>query len=157
MAELVSQNGNKVEFKVSVPANEVSRAYQQVWTAILRDVRVPGFRPGKAPRSVLAKRVGMGYVESEVRDRLLEVHYPQAARELKLNLVDASIDPGALADGQSFDFGVSGETYPKVVLGDWKAATLSAESPEITDEMLEQTLTDLRERNASFESVERPI
>lgn len=157
MAELVSQNGNKVEFKVSVPANEVSRAYQQVWTAISRDVRVPGFRPGKAPRSVLAKRVGMGYVESEVRDRLLEVHYPQAARELKLNLVDASIDPGALADGQSFDFGVSGETYPKVVLGDWKAVTLSAESPEITDEVLEQTLTDLRERNASFESVERPI
>ena len=157
MAELVSQNGNKVEFKVSVPANEVSRAYQQVWTAISRDVRVPGFRPGKAPRSVLAKRVGMAYVESEVRDRLLEVHYPQAARELKLNLVDASIDPGALADGQSFDFGVSGETYPKVVLGDWKAVTLSAESPEITDEVLEQTLTDLRERNASFESVERPI
>ena len=108
MAELVSQNGNKVEFKVSVPATEVSRAYQQVWTAISRDVRVPGFRPGKAPRSVLSKRVGMGYVESEVRDRLLEVHYPQAARELKLNLVDASIDPGTLADGQSFDFGVSG-------------------------------------------------
>ncbi|GGJ80212.1 trigger factor [Deinococcus aquiradiocola] len=157
MAELVSQNGNKVEFKVTVPAAEVSRAYQQVWTAISRDVRVPGFRPGKAPRSVLAKRVGMGYVDSEVRDRLLEVHYPQAARELKLNLVDASIDPGALKDGQAFDFGVTGETYPQVKLGDWKGVSLSAQAPEITDEVLEQTLTDLRERNATFESVERPI
>lgn len=156
MAELVSQNGNKVEFKVSVPANEVSRAYQQVWTALSRDVRVPGFRPGKAPKSVLEKRVGTGYVENEVRDRLLEVHYPQAARELKLNLVDASIDPGVLKEGQGFDFSVNGETYPKVSLGDWKATTLSAESPEITDEVLEQTLTDLRERNATFESVERP-
>jgi trigger factor len=157
MAELVSQNGNKVEFKVSVPANEVSRAYQQVWTTISRDVRVPGFRPGKAPRSVLEKRVGMGYVESEVRERLLEVHYPQAARELKLNLVDASIDPGALKDGQTFEFAVNGETYPKVKLGDWKTAELNAESPEITDEVLEQTLTDLRERNATFEPAERPI
>ena len=157
MAELVSQNGNKVEFKVSVPANEVNRAYQQVWTAISRDVRVPGFRPGKAPRSVLEKRVGTGYFENEVRDRLLEVHYPQAARELKLNLVDASIDPGTLKEGQGFDFAVNGETYPKVKLGDWKAVSLSAESPEITGEVLEQTLTDLRERNATFESVERPI
>ena len=157
MAELVSQDGNKVEFKVSVPATEVSRAYQQVWTAISRDVRVPGFRPGKAPRSVLAKRVGMGYVESEVRDRLLEVHYPQAARELKLNLVDASIDPGALTNGQSFDFGVSGETYPKVKLSDWSSVQLGAESPEITGDVLEQTLTDLRERNATFENAERPI
>ncbi|WP_407569339.1 trigger factor [Deinococcus altitudinis] len=157
MAELVSQNGNKVEFKVSVPATEVSRAYQQVWTTISRDVRVPGFRPGKAPKSVLEKRVGAGYVESEVRERLLEVHYPQAARELKLNLVDASIDPGALKDGQGFEFAVNGETYPKVKLGDWKTTELSAESPEITGEVLEQTLTDLRERNATFETAERPI
>ena len=157
MAELVSQNGNKVEFKVSVPANEVSRAYQQVWTTISRDVRVPGFRPGKAPKSVLEKRVGAGYVESEVRERLLEVHYPQAARELRLNLVDASIDPGTLKDGQGFEFAVNGETYPKVKLGDWKTTELSAESPEITGEVLEQTLTDLRERNATFETAERPI
>ena len=157
MAELVSQNGNKVEFKVSVPANEVSRAYQQVWTTISRDVRVPGFRPGKAPKSVLEKRVGAGYVESEVRERLLEVHYPQAARELRLNLVDASIDPGTLKDGQGFEFAVNGETYPKVRLGDWKKTELSAESPEITGEVLEQTLTDLRERNATFETAERPI
>ncbi|GGR01706.1 trigger factor [Deinococcus ruber] len=157
MAEIVSQSGNKVEFKVTVPANEVSRAYQQVWTAVARDVRVPGFRPGKAPKSVLAKRLMPGYVENEVRDRLLEVHYPQAARELKLNLVDATIDPGTLSDGQSFDFGVKGETYPKVVLGDWKTTTLSAQSPEITADVLEQTLTDLRERNATFESAERPV
>ncbi|WP_425146595.1 trigger factor [Deinococcus sp.] len=157
MAEMVSQSGNKVEFKVTVPATEVNRAYQQVWTAVARDVRVPGFRPGKAPKSVLAKRLMPGYVENEVRDRLLEVHYPQAARELKLNLVDATIDPGSLSEGQSFDFGVRGETYPKVSLGDWKATTLSAESPEITGEVLEQTLTDLRERNATFESAERAV
>ena len=157
MAEMVSQRGNSVEFRVTVPAAEVSRAYQQVWTAVARDVRVPGFRPGKAPKSVLAKRLTPGYVENEVRDRLLEVHYPQAARELRLNLVDATIDPGTLQEGQSFDFGVKGETYPKVRLGDWKATQLSAASPQITGEVLEQTLTDLRERNAGYESAERPV
>ncbi|MBB5234942.1 trigger factor [Deinococcus budaensis] len=157
MAELISRDGNKVSFRVAVPAAEVSRAYEQVWAGLSRDVRVPGFRPGKAPRKVLEGRVGKGYVENEVRDRLLQVHYPQAARELKLNLVDAQIDPETLASGQTFTFTVRGETYPEVTLGDWRSAQLTAAAPDITDEVLERTLSDLQERNATFSAAERPI
>jgi trigger factor len=157
MAELISKEGNKVQFKVAVPAAEVNRAYEQVWAGLARDVRVPGFRPGKAPRKVLEGRVGKGYVENEVRDRLLQVHYPQAARELKLNLVDAQIDPDALSSGQSFNFTVKGETYPEVTLGDWRSAQLTAAAPDITGEVLDRTLSDLQERNATFQSAERPI
>ena len=156
MAELISKEGNRVEFKSSVSAAEVSRAYQQVWAGLSRDVRIPGFRPGKAPKKVLEQRVGAGYVENEVRDRLLQVHYPQAARELKLSLVDAEIHPENLKDGQTFDFSVKGETYPEVKLGDWKTAQLSSAAPEITDEVLERTLADLQDRNATFDSVDRP-
>ncbi|EYB68027.1 trigger factor-like protein [Deinococcus phoenicis] len=157
MAELISREGNKVSFRVAVPAAEVNRAYDQVWAGLARDVRVPGFRPGKAPRKVLEGRVGKGYVENEVRERLLQAHYPQAARELKLSLVDAQIDPGTLASGQAFNFTVKGETYPEVTLGDWRTAQLTATAPDITDEVLERTLSDLQERNASFQTVERPI
>ncbi|WP_309570147.1 trigger factor, partial [Deinococcus sp.] len=89
--------------------------------------------------------------------RLLQTHYTQAARELKLSLVDATIDPQPLSSGQAFEFRVSGETYPEVKLADWKAAELTSTSPEITDEVLERTLSDLQERNATFDSVDRPI
>ncbi|WP_034385374.1 trigger factor [Deinococcus sp. YIM 77859] len=157
MAELISREGNKVQFRVAVPAAEVNRAYDQVWAGLSRDVRVPGFRPGKAPRKVLESRVGKGYVENEVRERLLQVHFPQAARELKLSLVDAQIDPGTLASGEPFTFTVRGETYPEVTLGDWRSAKLSAAAPEITDEVLERTLADLQERNATFQTADRPI
>lgn len=157
MAELISREGNKVEYKVSVPAAEVNRAYDQVWAGLSRDVRVPGFRPGKAPRKVIEGRVGAGYVEGQVRDRLLQVHYPQSARELKLNLVDASIDPQPLKSGQAFEFTVTGETYPEVKLGNWKEAKITAHSPEITDEVLSRTLADLQERNATFEEADRAI
>lgn len=157
MAELISRQGNKVEFRVSVPAAEVNRAYDQVWSGLARDVRVPGFRPGKAPRKVIEGRVGKGYVEQEVRDRLLQSHYSRAAQELKLSLVDASIDPQPVVSGQPFEFTVTGETYPEVKLGDWSGLTLSAESPEITDDVLERTLGDLQERNATFEEADRPI
>lgn len=157
MAELISREGNKVEFKVSVPAAEVNRAYDQVWSGLSRDVKVPGFRPGKAPRKVLESRVGKGYVEQEVRDRLLQTHYPQAARELKLSMVDATIDPEVLNSGQPFEFTVKGETYPEVKLSDWSGLSLTATAPEITDEVLERTLNDLQERNATFDSVDRAI
>lgn len=157
MAELISRQGNKVEFKVSVPASEVNRAYDQVWSGLARDVRVPGFRPGKAPRKVIEGRVGKGYVEQEVRDRLLQTHYSKAAQELKLSLVDANIDPQPVVSGQAFEFTVTGETYPEVKLGDWSGLSLSAESPEITDDVMERTLGDLQERNATFEEANRPI
>jgi trigger factor len=157
VAELISRQGNKVEFKVSVPASEVNRAYDQVWSGLARDVRVPGFRPGKAPRKVIEGRVGKGYVEQEVRDRLLQSHYSKAAQELKLSLVDANIDPQPVVSGQPFEFTVTGETYPEVKLADWSGLTLSAESPEITDDVMERTLGDLQERNATFEEADRPI
>lgn len=157
MAELISKEGNKVQFKVSVPAAEVNRAHDQVWAALARDVRVPGFRPGKAPRKVIEGRVGKDYVQAQVRDRLLDTAYPQALRELGLNLVEASIDPQDIKSGEAFDFTVTGETYPEVKLGDWKQHQVKAQAPEITDEVLEQTLNDLRERNATFEKAERPI
>lgn len=157
MAELVSREGNKVEFKVSVPAAEVNRTFEQVWAGLARDVRVPGFRPGKAPRKVIEGRVGKGYVESQVMDRLLQTHYPKGAQELKLNLVDANIDPKTVVSGQPFEFTVKGETYPEVKLGDWQGVELTAHSPEITDEVLARTLSDLQERNATFESAERAI
>ncbi|WP_027481001.1 trigger factor [Deinococcus pimensis] len=156
MAELIKREGNKVEFRVTVPKTDVQNAYSQVWSAVSRDVRVPGFRPGKAPRSVLEKRVGTGYIEGEVRDRLLDRFYPQAVRELQLNLVDAEITPESLEEGADYSFTVKGETYPEVKLSDWNGVQLSASAPEITDEVLERTLRDLQERNATFESVERP-
>jgi trigger factor len=157
VAELISRQGNKVEFKVSVPASEVNRAYDQVWSGLARDVRVPGFRPGKAPRKVIEGRVGKGYVEQEVRDRLLQSHYSKAAQELKLSLVDANIDPQPVVSGQPFEFTVTGETYPEVKLADWSGLSLSAESPEITDDVMDRTLGDLQERNATFEEADRPI
>lgn len=156
MAELLSKEGNKVEFKITVPATEVTQAYAQVWSGLMRDVRVPGFRPGKAPKSVVAKRVGADYVQQEVSNRLLNAFYPQALRELKLNLVDVNFEPSELKDGSSFDILVKGDTYPEVKLGNWQELKFSAQAPEITDEVLERTLGDLQDRNATFESVERP-
>lgn len=157
MAEMVKQDGNNVEFRAQVPAAEVDRAFEQMWTVIARDVRVPGFRPGKAPRKVLEQRVGSDYIAAQVSERLLEAHYPRAVRELGLNLVDAEIDPGRPQQGAAFEYVVRGVRYPKVRLGDYSAAELPQSSTDVSDEALERVMGDLQDRNATFETAERPI
>ncbi|WP_261664596.1 trigger factor [Deinococcus sp. Marseille-Q6407] len=157
MAELIKKEGNQVEFKVEVPANEVNSAFDAVWKSLAQQVRVPGFRPGKAPRRVIEKRVGEGYAESEVQNRLVNTYFSQAMRELELSLVDAQIDPAEVKSGETFTFTVKGDLYPEVTLGDWSSLSLSAAAPEITDEVLDRTLADMQERAATFEQVERPI
>lgn len=157
MAELIKKEGNQVEFKVEVPASEVSSAFDNIWKSLAQQVRVPGFRPGKAPRRVIEKRVGEGYAESQVMERLVNTHFPKAARELELNLVDAQIDPPMPKSGETFTFTVKGDLYPEVTLGDWSKVSLNASAPEITDEVVERTLADMQERAATFEQVERAI
>ncbi|GHG02531.1 trigger factor [Deinococcus piscis] len=157
MAELIKKEGHQVEFKVEVPANEVNGAFDAVWKGLAQQVRVPGFRPGKAPRRVIEKRVGEGYAEGEVQNRLVNAHFPQAIRELELSLVDAHIEPQDVKSGQPFTFTVKGDLYPEVTLSDWKGLSLSAAAPEITDEVVDRTLADMQERAASFEQVERAI
>ncbi|ADY26932.1 Trigger factor [Deinococcus proteolyticus MRP] len=157
MAELIKKEGHQVEFKVEVPANEVNSAFDAVWKGLAQQVRVPGFRPGKAPRRVIEKRVGEGYVESEVQNRLVNAHFPQAVRELELSLVDANIEPQDVKSGETFSFTVKGDLYPEVTLSDWSGLSLSAAAPEITDEVVDRTLADMQERAASFEQVERAI
>ena len=156
MAEIVRQEGSSLEFRVVVPQREVKAVYDGVVNSLMQQMKIPGFRPGKAPRSVVMKRAGEEYVKDEVREKLLQSSYPVAVRELNLALLDAEIRPETLSESADFTYTVQAETYPDVTLPNWKELTLEAQSPEITDEVVEKTLSDLLERNASFEVVERP-
>lgn len=155
MAEIIKREGTEVEFKVTVAAQNVVSAYQRVYAALARQVKVPGFRPGKAPLSVLIKRAGQDAVDGDVRQALLDDSFKQAIDELKLSLIDIEVLPEALADGQDFVYTVKAHVYPEVNLPDWQAISLEAPKAEVTEEQIAQTLQDLRERNATFESVER--
>ncbi len=155
MAEVLERNGNKVKFKVTVPAPDVTEAFQGVFNALSGQVKVPGFRPGKAPRQVLEKRVGKDYVHSEVREQLLNRAYPKAVKELELIPVSADVTPGELNEGQEFEFTVDAENYPEVSLNQWRNIKLTAESPKVSDEDLEKTLENLRDARATHETVER--
>ncbi len=155
MAELLERNGNKVKFKVIIPADEVNQAFTGVVNALAQQVRIDGFRPGKAPKSVIEKRVGKDYVVSEVREFLVGQAYPKAVKELELIPVSANVTPGDLAENAQFEFTVDAENYPEVTLPAWESFSIEAKPLEITDENVDQAISELRERQATYDPVER--
>jgi trigger factor len=155
VAEVLERNGNKVKFKVIIPAAEVNLAFTGVLNALSQQVRVPGFRPGKAPKGVLEKRVGKDYLVSEVREYLVGQAYPKAVKELELIPVSANVTPGDLAENAQFEFTVDAENYPEVTLPAWESLSIEAKPVEITDENVDQAIQELRERQASYDPVDR--
>lgn len=155
MAELLERNGNKVKFKVIIPADEVNQAFTGVVNALAQQVRIDGFRPGKAPKSVIEKRVGKDYVVSEVREYLVGQAYPKAVKELELLPVSANVTPGDLAENAQFEFTVDAENYPEVTLPAWESFKIEVQPLEITDENLDTAIQELRERQATYDPVER--
>jgi trigger factor len=155
MAELLERNGNKVKFKVVVPTTEVNKAFTEIMNALSRQVRVPGFRPGKAPKGVVEKRVGADFVQNEVAKHLIEQNYGKAVSELKLVPVAANVNAGDIAEHQDFEFTVDAENYPEVTLPNWESFTIEAAAPSVGDEDLTKALEEIRQGRATYEQVDR--
>jgi trigger factor len=158
MAQVLSRQGNKVTVRVDITANEVNQAFSKVYNSLASQVRVPGFRPGKAPRSVLEKRVGSDFVQNEVRERLFSDAYPKAVKELALVPVEATITEALLPrEGTGFVFTVEVDNYPEVELPNWRAFDINVESESVGESDLDQAIEDLRQNNAQFQPVQRAI
>ncbi len=155
MAQLLERTGNNVKFKVTVPSSDVSVAFTEVFTAVSRNVKIPGFRPGRAPKNVVEKRIGLDYIQGEVRDYLVNKTYQTAVKELELIPVTATITPGAVLEGSEFEYTVEAENYPEVTLPAWEGYKLETVKLEIGDQEVTDALEDLRNRQASYEPVER--
>jgi trigger factor len=155
MAQLLERTGNNVKFKVTVPSSDVSVAFTEVFSAVSRNVKIPGFRPGRAPKNVVEKRIGLDYIQGEVRDYLVNKTYQTAVKELELIPVTATITPGAVLEGSEFEYTVEAENYPEVTLPAWEGYKLETVKLEIGDQEVIDALEDLRSRQASYEPVER--
>ncbi|AEB12169.1 trigger factor [Marinithermus hydrothermalis] len=158
MAEILEREGYRVKIKVEVPAEEVARTYESVVKEYAKRVRVPGFRPGKAPRKVIEARIGREALLAEARERLVDRTYPEAVKELELLPVSARIvedETSPVEEGQPFTYVAEVENYPEVTLPDWQSFALEAKRVEVTEEMVAEALERLRQRYAEIVTVER--
>lgn len=157
MAEILERDGYKVKIKVEVPASQVEQAYRSVLNDYASRVRVPGFRPGKAPAKVIEAKIGKELLLDEVKEALRDETFPKAARELSLLPVGARVLEEHLTFGEPFVYTVEVENYPEVKLPDWRSFKLEVETPELTDEVVNRALEDLRSRYGEMVAVDREV
>jgi trigger factor len=156
-AELKHKQDVSATFTVTVPADAVDATFDRILAGLARQVRVPGFRPGRAPRGVLVQRIGAEALAEEVREALVDEHYPRAVQELDLAPVHAHFHAEHPVQGADFTFEVEADLYPSFELPDLDAIELDAAVPEPSDEDVARTVDRLREEHATLLPVERPI
>ena len=156
-AELIEKQAVNATFKVTVPAGEVDAAFDRVLGTLSRQVKVPGFRPGRAPRGVLERRIGRDTLEEEVQEALVDANYADAVRELDLTPVHAHFHAEAPKEGEPFTFEVHAELYPEVSLPDVSEIVIDAAPRELDEAMVNDTIEQLRNQNATLVPVERSV
>jgi trigger factor len=142
--------------EIEVPSDEVDRHFATAYRHVAERTKVPGFRPGKAPRNVIDRFVGRGSVLAEAIDHLVSDSYDKALDQTDVIPIDqphVDIDPAALAEGQAITFTATVPIRPEVQLGSYTDYPFTLEVPEITDDQVAQVIEELREQQATL----RPI
>ena len=155
----LSAEGLKRSFSVVVPAADIEATRDKRLTALGRDLRMPGFRPGKVPMSVVRKRYG-----TAVTGEVLEEQVQNATRELLTGRgLRPALQPkvelaGEFADGQDLSFNIEMELLPEIPMPDFSGIEIERPRAEPTDEQVQKALDGLAARNAKLEDVteERP-
>jgi trigger factor len=156
-ARITEKTDVAATIEITVPVDVVDATFERVFGALARQVRVPGFRPGKAPRGVLLQRVGADALAEEVREAVVDEHYPRAVRELDLTPVHAHFHADAPVAGQPFTFTVHADLYPEFTLADPETIELDDAPVALTDADVAETLERLREDHATLVPIERPV
>jgi len=146
---------NQVKFDITIDAKTAEKAYNQAVSKMGRQVNIPGFRKGKAPKNVIEKYLGEDRIKVQVIEDLLPNELAGAIDENKLDL---AIRPSI----QSYDFEVGkdltvvaiAEVKPEVILGQYKDQTIEFDSYKTPDDALKLELESIQHRFSEEKTVE---
>jgi trigger factor len=144
-----------VVLEIELPAERLDRAVKEAVTHLARRTRVPGFRPGKAPRALLERQLGPGAVLDDAVDHLVQDAYRDALRqEDLLPLTNAQVDVVQAEEGKPLIFKATVQVRPEVALGDYKNFNFKPEIETIDDPRVDKVIEELRDQNATLAAVE---
>lgn len=150
------QPGSRVQLEIEVPPDEVARHFATAYRHVAERTKVPGFRPGKAPRHVIDRFVGRTSVIAEAIEHLVGESYDAALDQttiLPIDQPEVDIDPSAVVEGQTVTFTATVAVRPEVTLGAYTDYPFTLETPEVTDEQVDGVIEELRAEQATL----RPI
>lgn len=150
--------GNKVKLVVEVDEQEFEKAIDAAFKSIARQVRIPGFRPGKAPRRVLEAHFGTEAARQEALREALPEYFVKAVTENDVDVIappEIDVTSGQESGPVSFDAVV--EVRPKVSVPGYANLRVTIPSPEVSDEDLDAQIERLRGQFGTLEAVDRSV
>ena len=149
--------GSRVRLEIEVPADEVNRHFETAYRHLAARTRVPGFRPGKAPRTVIERYVGRDAVVEEAVEHLVGEGYDAALDQTDLIPIDqpqVEIDATTVREGEAARFAAVVAVRPTVGLGAYTDYPFGLEVPPVTDEDVETVIEELRGQQATLRPVD---
>ncbi|WP_242893959.1 trigger factor [Actinomadura litoris] len=148
----------RVKLTVEVPFDELKPNLDKAYKEISQQVRIKGFRPGKVPAPLIDKYVGRGAVLQEAVNDALPELYGRAVEETEIFVLgQPDVEVTELDDGNQFAFTAEVDIRPKFEVPDYDGLEVVVDDAEVTDEQVEETVGNLRERFASLTAAERPV
>lgn len=156
---LEKEGTNVVKLEVEVEADRAKKAYEQVCRALSHRVRIPGFRPGKAPRNMIEKQVGVDMIKREALEHLVPEVLGKIISDEKLDVItEPQIESYNFELGEPLTLSARLEVRPEVTLGEYKNLNVKVEQAELDDEAMNRALTSIAESKASLQTISnRPI
>jgi trigger factor len=148
--------GNKVKLSIEVDESEFDKAIDAAFRKIAREVRIPGFRPGKAPRKILEARLGADVARGQALQDALPEFYVDAVREHDVDVISApeiEITAGEEEGAVAFDAVV--EVRPRIDVPGYGGLRVEVPRPTATDEEIDAQVDRLREQFAELAEVDR--
>jgi trigger factor len=144
-----------VVLEIELPAERLDRAVDEAVRHLSRRTRVPGFRPGKAPRPLLERHLGPGVVLDDAVDHLVQDAYREALIEQSLlPLTNADVEVVQAEEGKPLLFKATVQVRPEVKLGDYAHFNFAPEIETIDDARVDKVVEELRDQNATLAAVE---
>ena len=142
------------ELELEIPAEEVTKASEKVAKEFAKMARVPGFRPGKAPISLIKRRFAED-IKSEVLQNLVPETVEKAVAEQKLSPVSQpQVDKLEFKEGEPVKFRASFDVLPEFTLANYKNLEIEMPEMNLTDEDVNKALAEMQQRAAAFTPVE---
>lgn len=154
--ETTELNSCTIEMKVACTSDQVQSAYDKAYRKAAKRVRVPGFRPGAAPKHLAKKYLNLEEVQRLAAEDMIRAAYTQAVKDNDLKPAGQPRIEVTKLDEQAseFEFTAKVPLEPKVELGEYKGLNITAPDEAVTDEELEEQLENIRKRRATRKAIE---
>src|SRR5215467_9077065 len=144
--EVEKQPGSISKLQIELPADEVAKEWDSIANSFARFAKIPGYRPGKAPRSVIDKRFRKE-IQDEVTKKLVSKSYHQAVEQEQLRVASlTNIEDVEFGEDKSMRFRATVVTAPEFELPDYKEIPVQLSATEVSEPEVDAALERLRDQ-----------